>query len=781
MAQAQAVAPREAEYIFGPECNCSHYGKGICGYGPENAEVMAIGIAPGRQEIKLGKPFQGPAGQQFNKILRACGWSRDQVYCSNLICWYKDAPTPEEIAECWPRLKAEIAERRPRMILALGALASEWLTGHKVGKVRGGIMRPEDMPKGHLAELSSQEIHLVGGISREELDRALAVSHAGMSPIISVLDPSARVTVEHIPLGYVVMSTWHPAATLPGRNPALAGDLVRDFKKIKRYLSHELDPIRTRTKIITSRREAQETLYWLSNREVALDVETTFDTPTEWGRLLCLAMSTRLPVNPQVVEDEYVSYVFPREVLDGLYWPTSISWGFHNGPFDRNVLRRELRDAEGQPVDLPISWDTMQFSYSCDERPGYDRDDKATTSGTGGGGRNKAVGPGYHSLDQLAREYCGAGFFKDDTKNWIGRDPDSFPAEERAERWEQLRTRNALDAAYTVALPRRLPRGSSAPCYRHLLLPTANAYADVQRRGLRVDTERLAALESDWRGEHTRMETRLEEWAADLGFKNPPKLKRDLDGPPFNPASPMQLGELLFNPKYLGIKSKVRTKTGKPSTKEEVLQDLVDQIEDQAGQEFIRLLLRLRKYANTLKYLPILRANIRPDGRVHPTFLPLVTGRYSAVDPNMQNFPQPYKLVADGVPELAVLRSVIIPSEGMVFIASDYSQLEIHVGAWLSGDEVMKADLNEVFPEKGSPDYHSRVTRNVLNCTAEYNSDQWEKVRRGAKVFTFGIEFGEGAEGLARNASKEMGERMSKGQAQRIINAWYTRYATFRA
>lgn len=738
--------------IYGPECECGHAGPTITGYGPDDAEVVAVGIAPGRTEIKMGRPFQGPAGKRFDDVLKASGFTRDRVYCTNLLCWYRDDPTFDEIAVCWPRLRAELEARKPKLILALGALASEWLTGYKVGKVRGGIISYGDLTP--TARLRDFDI----------ADQVRCRLHEG--------DGTAPE-----PRQLWVMPTWHPAATLGGRNPALVGDLVRDFKKIPRFLAGELNPIPFEHREVRTKREAQQILYWFSGRAAALDVETTFDTPEKWGRLLCLSISTYVdptmylynaPFYPIHEGGYYLSYYFPREVLDDLDWPGSLRdgvrregtlWGFHSGPFDRNVLRRELG------VDLPIVWDSMYDSYACDERPGYDRDDRAAAASSGG--RNKSIGPGYHNLDQLAREYCGAGFFKDVTKGWIGQDPGT------PERWADLRDRNALDAAYTMALPSRLPTGQRAPCYSTLLLPAANAYCDVSRTGIRIDVERLHELESDWTAEHDLMEKRLEEWAADLGYTNPPKRKRDVAGEPFNPASTTQLAKLLFGPAAgggLGIRSRVKTKKGKPSTSEEALQEI--------DHPFVRELMRLRKYANTLKYLPMIREHLRPDGRVHPTFLPLVTGRYSALDPAMQTFPQPYKLEDDGVPELAVLRSIIIPSEGMVLCATDYEQIEIWVAALLSQDPMMLADLREPF-EGGKPNYHSRVTREVLKCQEEIGSAVWEKTRRGAKVFTFGIEFGEGPEGLAKNASKEMSTRMTKLTAARIIRDWYERYSVF--
>lgn len=804
-------------FIYGPECECGHATTAtITGYGPDDAQVVAVGIAPGRQEIREGRPFMGPAGKRFNDVLKASGFSRDQVYCTNLICWYKDAPTFEEIAACWPRLRAELEARRPKLILALGALASEWLTGYKVGKVRGGLISGEDLaPPARLWEYGHKVVYPYRTLSDHHIPEKMYVSHEtiiaaqvqaklhgegssfieafgnatglGLLPAVNKIHPDLHV-----------MSTWHPAATLGGRNPALVGDLVRDFKKIPRFLEGELDPIPYRMHEVLSRKEAQQILYWLSGRQAALDVETTFDTSDKWGSLLCLSISTYLPPYGNKVARRwtpegtafghyhpdgcYVSYYFPREVLDDLDWPGSLRdgqqregthWGFHSGPFDRNVLRRELG------VDLPIIWDSMYDSYSCDERPGYDRDDRAVAAASGG--RNKSIGPGYHNLDQLAREYCGAGFFKDATKGWIGTDPAEWSTAggqdkvDVAQRWASLRDRNALDAAYTMALPSRLPRGQSAPCYSTLLLPAANAYCDISRTGIRIDVERLRALEADWGRERSSMEKHLEEWAADLGYANPPKRKRDTEGEPFNPGSPQQLARLLFSPAGetgggLGLRSKVRTPKGKPSTSEEALQEI--------DHPFVTELMRLRKYANTLKYLPMIREHLRPDGRVHPTFLPLVTGRYSALDPAMQTFPQPYKLEADGVPELAVLRSIIIPSDGMVLCATDYEQIEIWVAALLSQDPMMLADLREPF-EGGKPNYHSNVTRNVLKCEELVGSAVWERTRRGAKVFTFGIEFGEGPDGLAKNASKEMGTKMSKPAAARIIRDWYARYSVF--
>lgn len=115
--------------------------------GNPDSPLMLVGEAPGAEEEKQLEPFVGPAGQLLDKMLVAMGLDRGGVYISNL-CKFRPAmsggaqgtgnraPTAEEMAACVEFVREEIAIIRPRVIVALGATASEGLLGRKVAITR---------------------------------------------------------------------------------------------------------------------------------------------------------------------------------------------------------------------------------------------------------------------------------------------------------------------------------------------------------------------------------------------------------------------------------------------------------------------------------------------------------------------------------------------------------------------------------------------------------------------------------------------------------------------
>jgi len=112
------------------------------------ARIMLVGEAPGYEEEKKLEPFVGPAGQQLDKILKAMGLERGDVYISNIVKFRPATarqstnnrpPTSEEIAACLPLLREEIRIIRPQCIIALGGSAAEGLLGpgRNVSSLRG--------------------------------------------------------------------------------------------------------------------------------------------------------------------------------------------------------------------------------------------------------------------------------------------------------------------------------------------------------------------------------------------------------------------------------------------------------------------------------------------------------------------------------------------------------------------------------------------------------------------------------------------------------------------
>lgn len=102
----------------------------VFGEGDPHAALMLVGEGPGAVEDELGRPFVGPAGKLLDKILNASGFAREEVYIANIVKCRPPGnrlPTPEEAARCFPNLRAQMRIIAPKLIVCLGALATQVL------------------------------------------------------------------------------------------------------------------------------------------------------------------------------------------------------------------------------------------------------------------------------------------------------------------------------------------------------------------------------------------------------------------------------------------------------------------------------------------------------------------------------------------------------------------------------------------------------------------------------------------------------------------------------
>lgn len=107
--------------------------------GTAGSPLMLIGEAPGREEDIQGVPFVGKAGMLLNKILASIGLTRNDVYIANTIPWRPPGnrtPTPREVTLCRPFIERQIHLAKPRILIALGGVATQFLTGVQNGIVR---------------------------------------------------------------------------------------------------------------------------------------------------------------------------------------------------------------------------------------------------------------------------------------------------------------------------------------------------------------------------------------------------------------------------------------------------------------------------------------------------------------------------------------------------------------------------------------------------------------------------------------------------------------------
>lgn len=140
----------------------------VFGVGNPDAELMFVGEGPGADEDEQGEPFVGRAGQLLTKMIQAMGKQRSDVYIANVVKCRPPgnrAPTPDEVAECGPFLRRQIAAIRPKIICTLGNAATSALLGKNEGitKLRG-TFHPFDggvvvMPTYHPAYLLRSPDH----------------------------------------------------------------------------------------------------------------------------------------------------------------------------------------------------------------------------------------------------------------------------------------------------------------------------------------------------------------------------------------------------------------------------------------------------------------------------------------------------------------------------------------------------------------------------------------------------------------------------------------------
>ena len=226
-------------------------------------------------------------------------------------------------------------------------------------------------------------------------------------------------------------------------------------------------------------------------------------------------------------------------------------------------------------------------------------------------------------------------------------------------------------------------------------------------------------------------------------------------GESLNLNSPRQLAAVLFDKHQLPVLKK--TKTG-PSTDADVLEQLADM-----GHDLPRLILgyrELQKLKST--YVDTLPLEVNPrTGRIHTSFnqTGAATGRLSSSDPNLQNIPV-------RSPRGEAIRRGFVPSEGNRFVVADYSQIELHIMAHLSGDQ----GFIDAFQQGG--DIHRQTAALIFNVPV---TDVTSEQRARAKTINFATIYGQGPFALSRQLG------ITQDEAKQFIAQYFERFSGVRA
>jgi DNA polymerase-1 len=270
--------------------------------------------------------------------------------------------------------------------------------------------------------------------------------------------------------------------------------------------------------------------------------------------------------------------------------------------------------------------------------------------------------------------------------------------------------------------------------------PILPILARMEQSGIKIDVAALSALSKEMDGLLDAERRAIHQLA----------------GGPFNVDSPKQLREILFG--TMGLTPKKKTaKSGEYSTDAATLEELAE------THEIAQRLLSYRELAK-LKgtYVDTLPLLVNPEtGRVHTSYHPTgaATGRLSSSDPNLQNIPA---RTAVGLR----IRAAFVPEDGCVFLASDYSQVELRVLAHLCGDPELQAAF------LAGEDIHRVTAAKVFGVPASGVTDD---MRRRAKAVNFGILYGMSETRLARD------QGMTRKDAHDFIEAYFERFRGIKA
>ena len=294
----------------------------------------------------------------------------------------------------------------------------------------------------------------------------------------------------------------------------------------------------------------------------------------------------------------------------------------------------------------------------------------------------------------------------------------------------------ALTLALVAPLRECMARENAANVFDGIEMPLVPVLAKMERAGMLVDPDRLHSLSEGLATQITEVERSIRDLAGDETF---------------NIGSPMQLSHVLFDVMGLPTKGLKKTKRGYYSTNAKVLSDLA------RDHEIVRLILDWREKSKIKStYLDTLGPLRRGDGRVHTTYNQTITatGRLSSSDPNLQNIPTRSELGR-------TVKTAFSAGEGSVFLAVDYSQIELRLLAHLSGDKHLVRAFNE------GEDFHAETAARVFGVPV---SEVTPDLRSRAKAVNFGIVYGQQAYGLSQSL------HISMAEARDMIDRYYEAY-----
>ena len=250
--------------------------------------------------------------------------------------------------------------------------------------------------------------------------------------------------------------------------------------------------------------------------------------------------------------------------------------------------------------------------------------------------------------------------------------------------------------------------------FNEVEVPLSYTLGDMEYDGVHVDKDILTQMGNE-------IKVRIDEIEKDI---------YSLAGHEFNIASPLQLGNVLFD--ELGLQHYGKKGKFGYSTAIDILNKLVDK--HPIVNQIIEYRMLTKLYST---YIEGLISMIHDDGKVHTIYMQALTrtGRLSSIEPNLQNIPIRYEYGK-------LIRKAFLPSKNSLILSSDYSQIELRILAHFSDVEALK----DAF--KSDIDIHTKTASDIFKVSID---EVTKDMRRVAKAVNFGIIYGISGYGLSEN------------------------------
>jgi uracil-DNA glycosylase family 4 len=709
-------------------CDCGLAGDTEVKYsGSKTADIAIVGESPGQQEVRLGRPFVGPAGKLIQGIVSGAGlsWPELAILNSARCMLLKDQLSAKQLsnilAACRPKLERALRHIKPKVIVCLGNEALRQITR------KSGITK-----------------HRGRWLFSKEFD-------------------------------CWVLPAFHPAYILrnPGKKPLLQEDInkVKAFvdagyrhKKAKcRYVEVQtLQPLLDKLDegIVRVALDTETTgLDWLDPETLVLCYSITYGKGQGWYVELCREATDGIPITVQRVPEGKKKavpvdiYLRPdiniaskiRDLQLVLEHPNARIY-MQNGNFDRHMLN-ELFRRNDFPESNFKNWrlDTQAAAHVLNE-----------TLYTQASLEDLQFG-----LTDLAEDYSG-----DFKRNYSYGDMPGVPKEEmiRYACGDADTTWRAGQVLVKDNLAKKANR-ALARYYAHVAHPSIQfALYELEKNGSLIDTGAIPAVK-DKIAERLAV---LEETAIQA---IPPRIRARHEEKGLRLSRRDILRDALFDKEGYKRKPEAMTKSGAPSVDRNALQEMLDGKLPKKARTLVESYVDWNEL-HTLytRYLKGFENSVRSDRRIHSSFniCKATTGRVASSSPNLMNIP------ARG-PNASVIRRLIVAPPGKALLAMDQSQAELRWAAHLSGDREM------IRVYKAGEDIHTNTAEALTGKKrAQMSPEEFKKHRKSAKAVNFGLLYLMTTGGFVRYSKQQYGIVLSFDEAQEWINTFFARYPRLR-